>query len=116
MPRKHGTRRAVRSLTLVIHHRVRKAKEAAMSERSRGANEGEGNKTADRRFRESSKEFVSSKEGREQIAKAGDISERERREGERAAEEGKSHAKEFDPAEKSGQPAEKSGKGERKSS
>ena len=56
--------------------------------------EGEGNKSADRRFRESSREFVSSKEGKEQIRKAGDLSEEERRRAEEAAEKGRARAKE----------------------
>jgi hypothetical protein len=56
--------------------------------------EGEGNKSADRRFRESSRDFVSSTEGKEQIRKAGDLSEDERRRAEKAAQEGRSRAKE----------------------
>jgi len=62
----------------------------------RRQNEGEGNKTADRRFRESSREFVHSERGKEQIDKAGDLSPEEREQGERAAEKGRSRAKEFE--------------------
>lgn len=63
-----------------------------MTERSKI--EGEGNKSADRRFRESSREFVSSEQGREQISKAGDLSEEERKRAEKAAEKGRARARE----------------------
>ena len=58
--------------------------------------EGEGNKTADRRFRESSSDFVHSERGKEQIDKAGELSEEERRRGDEAAEKGRSRAKEVE--------------------
>src|ERR1044072_8655365 len=36
-------------------------------------NEGEGNKSADRNYREATQKFVESERGREQIEKAGDV-------------------------------------------
>ncbi len=67
-----------------------------MSKRER--NEGEGNKTADRRFRESSRKFVDSARGRERIEHAGDLTEEEAAGGERAERAGKARAREFGPA------------------
>lgn len=57
------------------------------------ANEGEGNKTADRNYREATKKFVESERGREQIEKAGDVDADEQRDIERAEEEARRHAK-----------------------
>jgi hypothetical protein len=57
-------------------------------------NEGEGNKTADRNYREATEKFVKSPRGREQIEKAGDVTPDEQREIERAEEEARRHAKE----------------------
>ena len=57
------------------------------------SNEGEGNKTADRNYREATRKFVESERGREQIEKAGDVDSSEEREIERAEEEAKRHAK-----------------------
>lgn len=62
-------------------------------------NEGEGNKSADRNYREATQKFVESERGRKEIEKAGDVNEREEREIERAEEEAKRHAKEHDPQE-----------------
>jgi hypothetical protein len=62
-------------------------------------NEGEGNKSADRNYREATKKFVESERGREQIEKAGDVDADEERDIERAEEEAKRHAKEHDPEE-----------------
>jgi hypothetical protein len=62
-------------------------------------NEGEGNKTADRNYREATKKFVESDRGREQIEKAGDVDSNEERDIERAEQEAKRHAKEHDPQE-----------------
>ena len=59
-------------------------------------NEGEGNKTADRNYREATRNFVESDRGKEQIEQAGNVSSDEARELERAEAEGKSHAKERD--------------------
>ena len=57
-------------------------------------NEGEGNKTADRNYREATQKFVESERGREEMKKAGKVTEREQRDIERAEEEAKRHAKE----------------------
>jgi hypothetical protein len=57
-------------------------------------NEGEGNKSADRNYREATEKFVKSPRGREQIEKAGDVDADEERDIERAEEEAKRHAKE----------------------
>ena len=63
------------------------------------SNEGEGNKTADRNYREATQKFVESERGREQIEKAGDVDSNEERDIERAEQEAKRHAKEHDPEE-----------------
>ena len=62
-------------------------------------NEGEGNKTADRNYREATQKFVESERGRDEIEKAGDVDEREQRDIERAEEQAKRRAKEHDPQE-----------------
>lgn len=62
-------------------------------------NEGEGNKTADRNYRESTQKFVESERGREEINKAGKVGPAEERDIERAEEEAKRRAKEHDPQE-----------------
>jgi hypothetical protein len=62
-------------------------------------NEGEGNKSADRNYREATQKFVESERGRKAIAKAGDVDPREQEEIERAEEEAKRHAREHDPEE-----------------
>lgn len=62
-------------------------------------NEGEGNKTADRNYREATQKFVESERGRREIDKAGDVDENETHDIERAEEEAKGHAKEHDPEE-----------------
>jgi hypothetical protein len=56
-------------------------------------NEGEGNKSADRNYREATQKFVESERGRKEIEKAGDVDPREQQEIERAEEEAKRHAK-----------------------
>ena len=63
------------------------------------SNEGEGNKTADRNYREATKKFVESERGRKEIERAGDVDANEERDIERAEEEAKRHAKEHDPEE-----------------
>jgi hypothetical protein len=63
-------------------------------------NEGEGNKTADRNYREATQKFVESERGRDEIEKAGDVDEREQRDIERAEQQAKRRAKEHDPLEK----------------
>ena len=62
-------------------------------------NEGEGNRTADRNYREATREFVESERGKEEIKKAGEVSSSTEKEIRAAEEEAKSHAKEHDPAE-----------------
>lgn len=62
-------------------------------------NEGEGNKTADRNYREATQKFVESERGQQEIRHAGDVSESEEHEITQAEEEAKSHAKEHDPEE-----------------
>jgi hypothetical protein len=59
----------------------------------RNPNEGEGNKTADRNYREATQKFVESERGREEIEKAGNVDAREERDIERAEEEAKRRAK-----------------------
>lgn len=63
-------------------------------------NEGEGNKSADRNYREATQKFVESERGREAIDKAGDVDQAEQQEIERAEEQAKRRAKEHDPEEK----------------
>jgi hypothetical protein len=63
-------------------------------------NEGEGNKSADRNYREATQKFVESERGRKEIDKAGDVDRRQQQEIERAEEEAKRRAKEHDPQEK----------------
>ena len=67
-------------------------------------NEGEGNKTADRNYRDATRNFVESERGQEEISKAGDVSASEAREIEKAEAEARSRAKELDPQEKSKRP------------
>lgn len=63
-------------------------------------NEGEGNKSADRNYREATREFVESERGQKEARKAGDVSPAQEREIRRAEQEAKGRAKEFDPQEK----------------
>jgi hypothetical protein len=62
-------------------------------------NEGEGNKTADRNYREATKKFVESERGQREIDKAGDVSSSEERDIRSAEERAKQRAKEHDPEE-----------------
>jgi hypothetical protein len=63
-------------------------------------NEGEGNKSADRNYREATQKFVESERGRKAIEKTGDkVDASEQRDLERAEEEAKGRAKEHDPEE-----------------
>jgi hypothetical protein len=64
------------------------------------SNEGEGNRSADRRYREATEKFVNSPRGQEKIATAGEVSPEQQREIERAEREAKQRAKEHDPAER----------------
>lgn len=63
-------------------------------------NEGEGNKTADRNYREATRNFVQSERGQEEIRQAGDVSSEEEKDIRRAEEQAKQRAKEHDPEEK----------------
>lgn len=62
-------------------------------------NEGEGNKTADRNYREATTEFVESERGKKEIKKAGKVSPEQEKDIRRAEEEAKRRAKDHDPAE-----------------
>lgn len=66
-------------------------------------NEGEGNKTADRNYREATREFVESKRGQEEIKQAGNVSAEQEKEIRQAEAQAKQRAKEHDPAELSDQ-------------
>jgi hypothetical protein len=57
-------------------------------------NQGEGNKEADRNYRDRTDRFINSERGKEEIKHAGDVSPGEEAELEKAEEIGKSHAKE----------------------
>lgn len=63
------------------------------------SNEGEGNKTADRHYREATEAFVNSDRGRREIRQAGDVGAEEERDIERAEQQAKSRAREHDPEE-----------------
>jgi len=62
-----------------------------------GKNQGEGNKEADRNFREAQTKFVKSGEGKRKIAQAGDVSDEEARRLRDAEEKAKSRSKGEDP-------------------
>ena len=62
-------------------------------------NQGEGNKEADRNYRERTERFVNSEQGKAKIREAGNVSKDEEQDIERAEAEGRSHAKERDPQE-----------------
>jgi len=66
------------------------------SKPSRSGNEGEGNRTADRNYREATTKFAHSERGRREIEKAGDVKPNEEKEIRRAEKEAKGHAKERD--------------------
>ncbi len=66
-------------------------------------NEGEGNKTADRNYREATQEFVESQRGQEEIKKAGNVSAAQEKQIRQAEEQAKQRAKDHDPAELSNQ-------------
>lgn len=57
---------------------------------------GEGNKEADRQFREAESAFVHSEEGKRKIAEAGNLSDEEARALEKIAEKTKSRARSVD--------------------
>jgi hypothetical protein len=62
-------------------------------------NEGEGNKTADRNYREATRKFVQSERGQEEMKHAGDVGGEEQQEIRRAEQQAKDRAKEHDPEE-----------------
>lgn len=64
-----------------------------------GANEGEGNKSADRHYREATREFVNSPRGQKEVERAGDVSAGEERDIEEAEDAAKRRAREHDPQE-----------------
>jgi hypothetical protein len=63
------------------------------------SNEGEGNKTADRNYREATRKFVQSERGQDEIQNAGNVSPDEEQEIREAEEQAKQRAKEHDPEE-----------------
>lgn len=65
--------------------------------KSEGKNQGEGNKEADRKFREAQTKFVNSDEGKRKIAQAGNVSDEEARRLREAEEKAKSRSKGEDP-------------------
>ncbi|HEX5611370.1 MAG TPA: hypothetical protein VFX67_01870 [Burkholderiales bacterium] len=62
-----------------------------------GGNQGEGNREADRQFREAQTKFVQSERGKQKIAEAGEVSEEEAKELREAEKKAKSHSKGEDP-------------------
>lgn len=62
-------------------------------------NEGEGNKSADRNYREATQKFVESDRGKRKIDQSGAVGPDEEQEIRRAEEQAKARAKEHDPAE-----------------
>jgi hypothetical protein len=62
-------------------------------------NEGEGNKTADRNYREATRKFVQSERGQDEIQNAGNVSPDEEQDIREAEEQAKQRAKEHDPEE-----------------
>jgi hypothetical protein len=63
-------------------------------------NEGEGNRGADRRYREATQQFVDSPRGRKAMQDAGNVTPEQAREIEQAEQQAKQRAKEHDPAER----------------
>jgi hypothetical protein len=66
---------------------------------SKQRNEGEGNKSADRNYREATKKFVQSERGQREIEEAGDLSSGEEQDIRKAEDAAKRRAKEHDPEE-----------------
>jgi hypothetical protein len=62
-----------------------------------GNNQGEGNKEADRKFREAQTKFVKSDEGKRKIAQVGNVSDEEARRLREAEEKAKARSKGEDP-------------------
>ncbi|HJQ63958.1 MAG TPA: hypothetical protein VJ834_13970 [Burkholderiales bacterium] len=59
--------------------------------------QGEGDKESDRKYRERTTEFVKSEKGRDQIERAGNVSEEEAKRLRQYEEKGKARAKDEDP-------------------
>jgi hypothetical protein len=59
-------------------------------------NQGEGNRAADRNYREATEKFVNSERGQREIGKAGDVKPGEAQEIRKAEEQAKGRAKERD--------------------
>jgi hypothetical protein len=59
--------------------------------------QGEGDKESDRKYRERTTEFVRSERGREEIERAGNLSEEEAKRLRQYEDKGKSRAKDEDP-------------------
>ena len=62
-----------------------------------GKIQGEGDKDADREYRERTSEFLKSKKGQDALREAGNVSPEEERKLRQAEEKGKSRAKDEDP-------------------
>jgi hypothetical protein len=62
-------------------------------------NEGEGNKSADRNYREATRKFVQSERGQQEIERAGDVGAQAEADIQRAEKQAKDRAKEHDPEE-----------------
>jgi hypothetical protein len=62
-------------------------------------NQGEGDKNADRNYREATKKFVESERGQEKIRRGGEVSAEEERDVGEAERQAKGRAKEHDPEE-----------------
>ena len=62
-----------------------------------GKNQGEGNKEADRKFREAQTKFVKSDEGKRKIAEVGNVSDEEASRLREAEEKGRARSKGEDP-------------------
>jgi hypothetical protein len=67
-------------------------------------NQGEGNRTADRNYREATEKFVNSERGQREINKAGQVPPAEEKDIRKAEEQAKERAKEHDPSEVRNQP------------
>lgn len=67
--------------------------------RDADANQGEGNRAADRNYRKATEEFVNSPRGREEIREAGKVNPAEERELRRAEKQAGARAVEHDPEE-----------------
>jgi hypothetical protein len=69
---------------------------ASAPQKPAAENQGEGNRDADRNYREATTKFAHSERGQREIGKAGDVTPGEEKDLRKAEEAGKSHAKERD--------------------